>query len=356
MTATGDKGNDMIELTSDRLHFSFPEVHPDAQLDIGFQRTLRIPDDDKTYPLPPGFGFFPLRHVDDHARDVPSHWLERGGVMLPMYQSEALWLLFTAQQVNRRWTSYPFAVKVAAGKINAVTGKAWSADLSNRPQDYMVTTLQPWLDGFCVQKGTIRQFVAMPLGAGYSAEEQLTGQAEHGGLQVVVYPMKREVFERRFPEPDQQSWAFRDNSGLPSLSVLCCKGGTDMGLGAGGRMKQEIYSDPFDFDDWDSSRSSRCFIHIANSLCWRQITGQQPPTTPPTAKEYAAAGLPWFDYYDDQASALDGAKELAGLKTVKELGAEKSEIPLPENESVTPEKILVLRKNLSKDEVRVGRF
>ena len=32
----------------------------------------------------------------------------------------------------------------------------------------------------------IRQFVAMPLGAGYTAEEQITGEAEHGGLQIVV--------------------------------------------------------------------------------------------------------------------------------------------------------------------------
>ncbi len=28
----------------------------------------------------------------------------------------------------------------------------------------------------------IRQFVAMPLGEGYTAEEQLTGEAQHGGL------------------------------------------------------------------------------------------------------------------------------------------------------------------------------
>ena len=45
----------MIELKNDFLTFSFPEVHPEAQLTIDFQRTLRIPDDEKDYPLPPGF-------------------------------------------------------------------------------------------------------------------------------------------------------------------------------------------------------------------------------------------------------------------------------------------------------------
>ena len=39
------------------------------------------------------------------------------------------------------------------------------------------------LDGYCVGKGISRQFVAMPLGEGYTAKEQLSGAAEHGGLQ-----------------------------------------------------------------------------------------------------------------------------------------------------------------------------
>ncbi len=34
---------------------------------VSFQRTLRIPDDGKTYPLPPGLGEFPICKVDDYA-------------------------------------------------------------------------------------------------------------------------------------------------------------------------------------------------------------------------------------------------------------------------------------------------
>lgn len=344
----------MIELKRDRLLFSFPDVHPDAKLEIGFQRTFRIPDDGKTYPLPPGFGFFPVCHVDDHARGVDPDWLEHGGVMLPMYQSEAMWLYFMPRAVNRRATSYPFAIKVAAGKINAVTGTGWSDGLGGHPQDYMVAPRQPWLDGFCVEKGLIRQFVAMPLGAGYSAEEQLTAKAEHGGLQVVVYPMKREVFERRFPEVDYVDSYCMACEELPCERSVRRAGGP-MGLAPGGRMKQEIYEDPFDLDDWDLDQKSRCFVHIANSLVWREITGRQPPTTPPTAKEYAAAKLPWFDYYSD-APALEGSKKLAGLKSVADMAKDKGDVPLPENESVTPETVIKLRKNLGKDEVRQGQF
>ena len=120
--------------------------------------------------------------------------------MMPMYQSEAMWLLFSGTLDPERSVQYPFAIKVATGKIDAVTGKDWSNGLHRGPQDYMVAPGQPWLDGYCVEKGVIRQFVAMPLGQGYTAEEQITGKAEHGGLQIIVYPMKREVFERRFPK------------------------------------------------------------------------------------------------------------------------------------------------------------
>ena len=180
----------MIELRENTLSFSFPEVHADARMDISFQRTLRIPDDGRTYPLPPGLDHFPVRHVDDLGPLVPAEWRRRGGVALPMYQSEAMWLHFSSED------DYPFAVKIAAGKIDAVTGESWNDDIHRDPQDYVVVPTQPWLDGFAVEKGTIRQFVAMPLGAGYSAEEQITGKAEHGGVQIVVYPMKGEVGRR----------------------------------------------------------------------------------------------------------------------------------------------------------------
>ena len=350
----------MIELKDDRLVFSFPKVHPHAKLAIDFQRTLRIPDDDQTYPLPPGLGSFPLRHVDDFAANVPPTWLERGGVMLPMYQSEAMWLMFDTETVPDHWHAYPFAIKVAAGKIDAVTGEPWSNGIHRDAQDYMVAPEQPWLDGYCVEKGTIRQFVAMPLGAGYTAEEQITGRAEHGGLQIVVYPMKRDVFERRFPKrPAVRERGGRGGFMASSMAPLCerAPAAADMGLAPGGRMKQEIYDDPFDFYDWDLSKSSRCFVHLANSLVWRSITGQNPPTTPPTAKEYSRHGLPWFDYYGDGV-ALSGSPILQKLKSVAALGKEKNQVPLPENEPVSPHNVVALRKKLGlrPGQVRDGAF
>ena len=180
----------MITLEGSSLCFRFPQVHDHARTEIHFQRTLRIPDDGKHYPLPPGLGRFPLEHVEDYASRIPRAWSERGGVMLPLYQAEAMWIAFAGFG-----ESYPCAIKIAAGKINAVSGKPWKPELDGTDHDYVVVPEQPWLDGFCVAKDVIRQFVAMPLGAGYSVEEQITGKPEHGGLQVLVYPMKKEHYE-----------------------------------------------------------------------------------------------------------------------------------------------------------------
>ena len=312
----------MITLASDRLTFRFPEVHPEAGCGIEFQRTLRIPDDDRDYPLPPGLGGFPLRHLDDFADRLFGEALARGGVVMPMHQAEAMWVNF-----GSGWRyPYPSAVKVAAGKVCAVSGEPWSDRLGADPQNYLVVPGQPWLDGYCVERGIIRQFVAMPLGEGYTAEEQLTGAAEHGGLQLSVRPMKRAMYDELFGKRRRVNQETGVAHGPASLAAH------GMGLAPGGRMRQEIYDDDYGLDAWDERHASRCFVTIANSMQWLAITGEPPPTNPPTARQYTDAGFPWFDYYDGDRKAISGSESLAGLKSVAETGLKKGESPLPEND------------------------
>ena len=325
----------MIELKRNQLIFRFPEVHKDAKCRIAFQRTLRIPDDNRPYSLPPGLGRFPLNLVDDYAESVPATWRAHGGVFLPMYQAEAMWLNFSGP--------YPMAVKVAAGKINAVTGEGWENELSRRPQDYVVIPDQPWLDGFSVMKGMIRQFVAMPLGEGYTAEEQLTGEAEHGGIQIVVYPIKPSYYKR-----EKEASMLIAYASLRAFSEPV----EEMGLAPGGLMRQEIYEDDYGFEAWETSVRSRCYVHILNSVQFFNVTGAQPPSRPPTAVEYTEAGLPWFDYYGGDLKALEGAQKLAGLDSVAVKKLKKGEGVLADNESVVPKVV----KRLGKGKVREGEF
>ena len=79
---------------------------------VSLHRTLRIPEDGRTYPLPPGFGLFPVRLSRGEGADAATR------LVVPMYQREALWLGFSAAP----WK--PNALKVICGGINAVSGVA----------------------------------------------------------------------------------------------------------------------------------------------------------------------------------------------------------------------------------------
>ncbi len=325
----------MIVLENDRLQFSNDEVRADAHCSIQFQRTLRIPDDGRDYPLPPGLGAFPLRHLDDYASRVPDTWRVRGGVIAPMYQAEALWIRFQSR--------YPFAVKVATGKICAITGDPWKDGLNGDPQDYAVLPEQPWLDGYCVEKGVIRQFVAMPLGEGYTVEEQLTGAATHGGLQLIAYPMKAARYEAILAERARAMPVSRF-MGLEEDACYSVSPRYGMGLAPGGRMKQKIDEDPYGLDAWDQRHGSRCFVSLVNTAQWKAITGEQPPGKPPTAEDYARRGLPWFDYYGGDAPAVAGSDKLRWLKSIAEKAKAKGSEPLPDNETVEIPHVVALGK------------
>ena len=297
----------MLEIIDNALVFTFPEVHPKAQLAVSFMRTLRVPDNGKDHPLPTGLGQFPVQHVDDFADRVPAAWREHGGVMFPMYQSEALRLNFSGP--------YPFALKVAAGKINAITGEAWCPGLNRKPQDYLVQPKQFWLNGYTIAKGTVRQFIAEPIGPGYTAEEQITGVAKFGGIQLAAFPMKRSSYDRYFPP--------RPPAPEPVVSYSIGPRGDirfslrdDMGLAPGGLLREEVLEDAYSLDDWDTEHTSRCFVHLCNSLAWQKITGTKPPNAPPSAKDYKENELPWFECYRDGAKPLPGSALLAKLKSL----------------------------------------
>lgn len=130
-------------------------------LQIDFQRTTRMPDDDKTHQLPASLGSFPLHNVAAYADVLPDRIVRDGGVFMPMWQREALWIGLTSTRHAR------YALRFSIGRINAVTGVSMdeipdeSAD-GQQVQDYLVVPGQEWIDGICVAPGIVRQFVAMP--------------------------------------------------------------------------------------------------------------------------------------------------------------------------------------------------
>jgi hypothetical protein len=292
-----------VELREHRLHIG-------ERFSVGFQRTLRIPDDGRMYPLPPGLGPFPVHRVEDYAEWVPALWREHGGYFISLYQREALWIGFS----GTLWK--PNAVKIGIGHINAVSGQRWDQGLHDDPQDYLVYPKQLWLDGINAGEGYIRQFVAMPLGLGYTVEGQITGQEEYGGIEILVFEPKPGRFPdapppRRVEEPMAMSLPA---SGPPA---------DEMGLAAGGKMKQKIYPDPYGVSAWDVDNRGSAVVHIVNSAQYARLTGRKLPLTPISVQTYIERGFPWFDLYDEAEGDVARSEELAGVKSVQEIDSEK---------------------------------
>jgi hypothetical protein len=291
----------LVAVEADRLTF--------GDLRISFQRTLRVPDDGRAYPLPPGLGVFPIVCAADLER-LPGPPYKEEDFLIPMYQREALWLGF-----DNDWP--PVAISVAVGTVNAVSGRPAGPRPSADPQDYLVAPEQAWLDGINIDTGSVRQFVAMPLGRGYTVERAVTGSEAHGGIQIAVWPPKPGVVLERPRRPPTSPSRARH---MPAR----------MGIGAGGQIAQKIYPDPHGMDVWDVDHGAYATVHIVNSETFRDITGRPPPPTPIDAAIYTAHGLPWFEWYEEHDSDVSAPQSLKEAKTIadrdRELGVDAGDI------------------------------
>jgi len=140
-----------------------------------------------------------------------------------------------------------------------------------------------------------------------------------------------------------------------SLSMASA-GGTEMGLAAGGKMRQKIYPDPHGIDTWDPDNTGRVFVHIVNSMMYRQITGEDPPSTPVTAQTYARHNLPWFDLYDESLDDIAAPDTLQAVKSVKAMDEDKGFTPQQDDSTVEvpDDKIVKYPVKSDPDEVTDG--
>ncbi|KAF7186024.1 Ubiquitin-like protein-NEDD8-like protein RUB3 [Pseudocercospora fuligena] len=366
------------------------------KLEIIFAQTVRVSDNDSVNSLPPGLGSFPICSAKNH-RKTGSSIAAPGDFLMPMYQREAMWIKFNSKD--------KFAVKIYAGGINAVSGEPARetettmlrrlklVEKKKSIQDYIVTPDQLWLDGFADSEGSVRQFVAMPLSTGYTAEVQITGEDVIGGMQFEVTPsvqsplpvlacfdpsgegevfaivvrnftgeeytvyvtgltrivdLKERLEEATDMRPVDQRLIYGGKQihdektvqyyGIKSGDVLhlCLpmRGGgcSDamhrhmMGFAAGGQIRQSIKRDNNNPSIWEPESGVIFNVQTVNSEHFREITGEEPPETPVTAKDYAEAGQPYFEIYEEKPSGVGGSFE--EVKSVNELdhtGARTSE-------------------------------
>lgn len=267
----------MIEVNSDNLIFNFSNVHPDARLTISFHRTLRLHDNVNLPCVPPAWGQFQLASLDDYKDRIPSSWKAHGGIILTMYQSDAMYLTFSGYRDNKRISPYPFAIKVLHDEINGITGQKNQSGIQSTPQDFLYYPILSWLNGHYTSKEHFKQFVAMRL-----HEENLV-------LQFLVYAMKASYYERLYPKSDHIVANFYANR---------------WGSAPADPMKITPASES-ESEKWDTTNGITCFVHIANALAWTEITGQSPSHEPFTKQRYQQSSLEWRDYYNDDLKLLN---------------------------------------------------
>ncbi|KAE9374216.1 hypothetical protein N431DRAFT_543615 [Stipitochalara longipes BDJ] len=353
-------------------------------LTISFKRTVRVPDNETTYQLPPNLGSFPLYNVAHYKETLPESMMLKGGCFMPVHEREALWIRFNSTR--------PFAIKILLGGINAISGepvietfatalrRARLLHEEKSIQDYVVidpaNDSQLWLDGIAKQNGSVMQFVAVPTGSGYSVEAQIANADYTGGIQIMVTPIKKvgtgiievkrlsgfpmkfrirlsytvfkllqKISEQTHVPVEQMSLLYQGHRlqndrliysyGIEDKSVLNLvlnlQGGGavmpfsqipvgEMSLGVGGLIKQAILRDLHPPTAWDGDNTAIFNIQLLSADVFEQVTGVSPPPSPVTAETYAAAGLPFYEIQGENGEGIKGL--FSDVKSVGQLDRE----------------------------------
>ena len=69
----------------------------EESLKISFQRTIRVPDNQKASELPPSLGTFPLYLIAPYKEKMPSQMAAKGGLFFPMYRKSPFHVNFTSR-------------------------------------------------------------------------------------------------------------------------------------------------------------------------------------------------------------------------------------------------------------------
>ncbi|KAF2805015.1 ubiquitin-domain-containing protein [Mytilinidion resinicola] len=96
-----------------------------------------------------------------------------------------------------------------------------------------------------------------------------------------------------------------------------------MGLAAGGQIKQVIKRDDYDPSKWIPALTTVFNIQILNTNTFRSVTGVSAPPTPITMETYVKHGLPFFSL-DESPSSV--AREFNPVKSVAEIDEKETDL------------------------------
>ena len=126
---------------------------------------------------------------------------------------------------------------------------------------------------------------------------------------------------------------YDNDADYSSLIDALCGRNLEMGIAAGGSIKQQILEDEYGVETWDSKANISLNIHIVNSEVYEELTGHRTPPSPITAEMYAAKGLPWISHYDETRKTIAGQKIFSRIRSVLQIDKTRG-VKAPKSQTV----------------------
>lgn len=252
-------------------------------LRVQFTRTFRVTDG---LPLTAHhFGSPSVYNVDPSRQALPADVLARGGVLIPTYPWEALYIHLDSDA--------PVALQISYQGRCALTGNSLSRRLRHRHRNYVVVPFHRHITGAAAANHSTLQFSVgcvtndLQFRASHEVTHRITG------LQLQVWNLN---------DTARQRWSNGSGSTHHATSV-------DTPLAP--PRPQSISS-----RDWSTAPLARVWIHLVDPVLWPAITGSLPPASPISSSDYFTHGLPWLPAFDEPISDLHHAFTLLHPSTV----------------------------------------
>ncbi len=256
------------------------------RLTIKFQHPPRPPDDAKIYVFSARLEELPLCPASDFPDTLPASWLKQSNFLMSMKPNDPFSIRFTA--------NYPFAVKVAVGNLDAMTGEPSISGLQKEPRNYFVVSGESIANGI-----TERSFV-LPLNAGCVVNEQVFADQKIGRIDLKICPLRAESYfgeevAHLIPRTLREFFAWfvygpsikarqaemeRKDQTWRSDPLTDESGAILLGRKFEDEFDPQLIEELTDLRevaDWDQTPSECCSIYVCNSSVWCQITGTIPP-------------------------------------------------------------------------------
>ena len=272
------------------------DVHPEANAGVRLQHALRLPPGTPAFNSVRSDAFHMPWSFADHAEGMPFDWL--------LHSSQYLICLNASGSLTLEFKSpdaYPFAVMVAIGTVDCLSGLPFDGQLMRTPQNYIPLPCQNWIDAWRDGNGDTRQFLPPLPGPPDKDGVPTPREDESDCLSIIFVPMKGDAFKHYTNVLDEN--AGRPVYGASDFQERFQETFMMLGRMAYEREKGEkwdtgtTHPDPFDADDWDLSHAQKVTVTLVRPEAWTKITGG-PPEGPFFERQiYDDAGVPWSDEY-----------------------------------------------------------